>query len=80
MDESTRAPVPEPVKRQMLSEDGYRCAIPHCMHSTTEIAHIMACEESKDNSPEDFLVGPEDFGRKKLQNLDSMNIACKMKS
>jgi hypothetical protein len=56
MAKSTRAPVPEPVKRQILLEAGYRCAIPRYMHSTTEIAHIVPYEESEDNSPENLIA------------------------
>jgi hypothetical protein len=48
--------VPERVKRKILVEAGYRCAIPRCMQHTTEIAHIMPYNESQDNSPENLIA------------------------
>jgi len=45
-----RSAVPRDIERQVLLEAGFRCAIPHCMHPTTEIAHIVPWRESKDNS------------------------------
>jgi predicted restriction endonuclease len=46
MSGTKRQPVPEPVKRDILLEAGYRCAIPRCMAHTLEIAHIVSYEES----------------------------------
>lgn len=57
MSGTKRQPVPEPVKRDILLEAGYGCAIPRCMTHTLEIAHIVSYEESGgDNSRENFIA------------------------
>jgi hypothetical protein len=57
MSGTKRQPVPEPVKRDILLESGYRCAIPRCMAHTLEIAHIVSYEESGgDNSRENLIA------------------------
>ena len=56
MSGTKRQLVPEPVKRDILLEAGYRCAIPRCTHSTTEIAHIIPFSESQDNSPDNLIA------------------------
>ena len=49
--------MPDPVKRDILLEAGYRCAIPRCMAHTLEIAHIVSYEESGgDNSRENLIA------------------------
>jgi hypothetical protein len=52
----TRHPVPDSVKRDILVEAGYRCAMPRCMVPTLEIAHILACESGGDNSRENLIA------------------------
>lgn len=57
MSGTKRHPVPEPVKRDLLLEAGYRCAIPRCTAHTLEIAHIVSYEESGgDNSHENLIA------------------------
>jgi hypothetical protein len=57
MSGTKRHPVPEPVKRDILIEAGYRCAIPRWMVHTLEIAHIVSYEESGgDNSRENLIA------------------------
>jgi hypothetical protein len=40
-----RPSIPRQLKREILTEAGYRCAIPTCKHPTTEIAHIIPWSE-----------------------------------
>ena len=56
MSVTKRHPVPEPVKRDILIEAGYRCATPRCMVHTLEIAHIVSCESGGDNSRENLIA------------------------
>ena len=57
MSRTKRQRVPDPVKRDILLEAGYRCAIPRCMAHTLEIAHIVSYEESGgDNSRENLIA------------------------
>lgn len=48
--------IPDNVKRAVLVEAGHRCAIPTCRATTTEIAHIVPCAESNDNSFENLIA------------------------
>jgi len=49
-------PVPEDLKRRVLSEAGHRCAIPTCRDQTTEVVHIEPPEEVKALDPEDLVA------------------------
>lgn len=51
-----RSPIPRDIERQVLLEAGFRCAIPRCMHPTTEMAHIVPWNESKDNSCDNLIA------------------------
>jgi tetratricopeptide (TPR) repeat protein len=42
-----RPKVPERIKRQVLKETGYVCAVPGCGAETTEVAHIVAYSECR---------------------------------
>jgi hypothetical protein len=56
MSGTKRQPMPEPVKRDILIEAGYRCAMPRCMVHTLEIAHIVSRESGGDNSRENLIA------------------------
>jgi len=51
-----RPAIPREIERQVLIEAGYKCAIPRCMHPTTDIAHIVSYDESEDNSFENLIA------------------------
>jgi hypothetical protein len=53
---SDRPPIPTEVKRRILIESGYRCAIPTCRFPITENAHIISWAESKDHSYENLIA------------------------
>jgi hypothetical protein len=38
---SERPDIPKELEREVLMEAGHRCAIPTCLHPTTEVAHIV---------------------------------------
>lgn len=46
----TRPAIPNPTKRRVLIESGYRCAVPTCRTPIYENAHIESWAESKDHS------------------------------
>ena len=55
-DVMNRDHIPANVRRSVLVEAGHRCAIPTCRATTTEIAHIIPWEKTKDNSEENLIV------------------------
>ena len=44
------------VKRRILIEAGYRCAVPTCRFPIAEKAHIISWADSKDNSYENLIA------------------------
>ncbi len=52
---NNRPSIPIKIKRRILIEAGYRCAIPTCRWPITENAHIISWVESKDHSYENLI-------------------------
>ena len=48
--------LPRPIRRSVLEEAGYRCAIPTCRCSTTEIAHIVPWSEVRSHEFENLIA------------------------
>lgn len=53
---SDRPSIPAEVKRRILIEAGYRCAIPTCRFPITENAHIVSWAKSEDHSYENLIA------------------------
>jgi predicted restriction endonuclease len=53
---SDRENIPMAVRRAVLVEAGYRCAIPTCPHPTTEFAHIVPHAQTQDDSFENLIA------------------------
>jgi HNH endonuclease len=53
---NNRPSIPIKIKRRILIEAGYRCAIPTCRWPITENAHIISWAESKDHSYENLIA------------------------
>ena len=53
---NNRPSIPIKIKRRILIEAGYRCAIPTCRWPITENAHIISWVESKDHSYENLIA------------------------
>lgn len=54
---SKRAPIPEAVKRQVLMEAGYRCAVPTCRNIIAlDIHHMVEVSKGGGNEPANLLV------------------------
>jgi len=51
-----RKHIPKDIRKAVLFEAGYRCAISTCKATTTEIAHIVPWAKSKDNSFENLIA------------------------
>ena len=51
-----RPAIPTEVKRRILMESGYRCAVPTCRFPITEKAHIISWAESQDHSYENLIA------------------------
>jgi len=51
-----RQSIPTEIKRRILIESGYRCAIPTCRFPITENAHIVSWAGSKDHSYENLIA------------------------
>ncbi|MBF0121416.1 MAG: HNH endonuclease [Desulfobacterales bacterium] len=51
-----RPNIPMEIKRRILMEAGYRCAIPTCRFPLAENAHIFSWSESKDHSYENLIA------------------------
>ncbi|MBI5524435.1 MAG: HNH endonuclease [Desulfarculus sp.] len=51
-----RPAIPIEVKRRVLMESGYRCAIPACRALPTEIAHIIPWADSKNNDYHNLIA------------------------
>ena len=52
----SRSAIPTEIKRRVLIESGYRCAIPTCRFPVTENAHITSWAETKDHSYENLIT------------------------
>lgn len=52
----TRPAIPTELKRRILMEAGYRCAIPTCRFPITENAHIVSWAESQEHSYENLIA------------------------
>ena len=52
----TRPAIPTELKRRILMETGYRCAIPTCRFPITENAHIVSWAESQEHSYENLIA------------------------
>lgn len=52
---SNRPNIPIEIKRRVLRESGYRCAIPTCRFPLTENAHIISWAESQDHKYENII-------------------------
>ncbi len=51
-----RKPIPESVKRQVLIEAGYRCAVPTCRNLLiVDLHHIVDVQDGGGNEPENLL-------------------------
>ena len=53
---SDRPAIATEVKRRILMEAGYRCAIPTCRFPITENAHIVSWADSKNHSYENLIA------------------------
>ena len=53
---NNRPSIPIKIKRRILIEAGYRCAIPTCRWPITKNAHIISWVESKDHSYENLIA------------------------
>ncbi len=53
---SDRSSIPTEIKRKILIEAGYRCAVPTCRFPIIENAHIVSWAESKDHSYENLVA------------------------
>ncbi len=53
---SDRPSIPTEVKRRILIEAGYRCAIPTCRFPIIENAHIVSWAKSEDHSYENLIA------------------------
>lgn len=53
---SNRPVIPTEVKRRILMEAGYRCAIPTCRFPITVNAHIVSWADSKNQSYENLIA------------------------
>ena len=53
---SDRLALPKEIKRRILIEAGYRCAIPTCRFPITENAHIFSWAETRDHSYENLIA------------------------
>ncbi len=53
---NNRPSIPTAIKRRILIESGYRCAIPTCRFPITENAHIISWAESKDHCYENLIA------------------------
>ncbi len=51
-----RPTIPTEIKRRILIESGYRCAIPTCRFPVTENAHIISWSETGDHSYENLIT------------------------
>ena len=51
-----RSSIPAEIKRRILIEAGYRCAVPTCRFPITENAHIISWADSKDHSYENLIA------------------------
>ncbi|MFB6578537.1 HNH endonuclease [Streptomyces sp. NPDC056402] len=56
MSDEKRPAVPAALKRAVLEEAGYMCAIPTCRHTTTEIAHIEPWARVKEHTFENLIA------------------------
>jgi hypothetical protein len=52
----SRPAIPTEIKRRILIESGYRCAVPTCRFPVTENAHITSWVETKDHSYENLIA------------------------
>ncbi len=53
---SDRLALPKEIKRRILIEAGYRCAIPTCRFPIAENAHIFSWAETRDHSYENLIA------------------------
>jgi len=53
---SDRPSVPAEIKRRILIESGYRCAVPTCRFPITENAHIVSWAKTQDHSYENLVA------------------------
>jgi 5-methylcytosine-specific restriction endonuclease McrA len=53
---SDRSSIPSELKRRILIEAGYRCAVPTCRFPITENAHIVSWAESKNHTYENLVA------------------------
>ena len=51
-----RPAIPTEIKRRILIESGYRCAIPTCRFPVTENAHIISWAKTSDHSYENLIT------------------------
>ena len=51
-----RQAIPENLKRRVLTEAGYRCAIPTCKQTPVEIAHIIPWRTVQEHSFENLIA------------------------
>jgi hypothetical protein len=51
-----RSSIPAEIKRRILIEAGYRCAVPTCRFPITENAHIISWADSKEHSYENLIA------------------------
>jgi hypothetical protein len=52
----SRPKIPTELKRRVLLESGYRCAIPTCRFPITENAHIISWAKTKEHSYENLIA------------------------
>jgi len=50
-----RPPIPRPLRREVLVESGYRCAIPTCRQIPIEIHHIIPWATNQEHSFENLI-------------------------
>lgn len=51
-----RPAIPRALKRDVLIESGYRCAIPHCRETTLEIHHIVDWAEVRKHTFDNLIA------------------------
>lgn len=48
--------IPEPLRREVLTEAGHRCAIPTCRQTPVEIHHIISWEKVQEHTFENLIA------------------------
>jgi hypothetical protein len=73
--EISRPPIPTAVRRAVMVEAGYKCAIPHCGHSDLDIHHIIPWEKCRTHDYKNLIALCPNCHRKAHKGtIDSMSL------